>query len=342
MSMLAPADDSGPLALSCELPWSTFDAVGRSHRMPHAAAPPFEKQAALGAELLSAVLSPELATELARFAGRPLDIVHDAETAGVPWELLHMPAALGPAAIPALHGGVRRRLAVDAKGIAGPTGTCGATRRVLLILNPTGDLGGAVREGDALLSLLRSMPGLVVETLRGGQATLSAVETRLKEPWDVLHYAGHAFFEGSEQGHSGLRLADGDLSAEQVEKLGRPPPFVFLNACQSGRVRAERYGKTVYVATGPGPAKEAVNEDVSGSHGALARAFLVAGARLLIGNFWLVGDEAARAAARITYEQLLKGARAGAALIAARKHLFESQDADWVNYVLYGDSEWQW
>ncbi len=336
VSLWAPADDAGPLALCAESSFAAFEAFGRSLRRPHTTAPRFDDLAQVGARLASLALPGEMLAELRRFGARPLDIIHDDATAGVPWETLCLGSVppSGPADLPGLRGGVRRRLAVDATEISAPTGTAGETRRVLLIANPRSDLAGADQETSALVALLRSMPGLVVEVLPGAEATLEAVCERLEEPWDVLHYAGHAFFDSTAEGRSGLALAaDGVLTAPHVRSLRRPPPFIFLNACQSARVRE--------VVIPPTATPEEV-ADVSGSHGALARAFLTAGARLLIGNFWLVGDDSARDVARVTYEQLLQGAPVGAALLAAKNHLFAARSPDWANYVLYGDAAWQW
>lgn len=335
VSLWAPADDAGPLALCAESSFAAFEAFGRSLRRPHAPAPRFDDLAQVGTRLSSLTLRGEMLAELRRFGARPLDIIHDDATAGVPWETLCLGSVppSGPADLPGLRGGVRRRLAVDATEISAPTGTAGETRRVLLIANPRADLAGADQETAALVALLRSIPGLVVEVLPGAEATVEAVCKKLEEPWDVLHYAGHAFFESAAEGRSGLALADGVLAASHVRSLRRPPPFIFLNACQSARVRE--------VAIPPVATPDEA-ADVSGSHGALARAFLTAGSRLLIGNFWLVGDDSARDVARVTYEQLLKGAPVGAALLAAKNHLFAARNPDWANYVLYGDAAWQW
>lgn len=334
VSVWAPADDAGPLVPRAEPPFDAFEQLGEECRDSYQDdAPSFEALADLGSRLAKVALPDRLRGELLRFKGRPLDIVHDEHAAGVPWEALCLDPELPDAeGRPGLSGGIRRRLFVSVEGPSKPLGTTGETRRILLISNPTSDLGGAEEETSGLVTLWQSLPGLCVEVLRGAEATLEATVAKLSEPWDVLHYSGHAFFDSAEQGQSGLKLSGHSvLTAADIMALARVPPFIFLNACQSARVRG---------GGGPPPSKRA--EDIHGQHGALAEAFLRAGARLLIGNFWPVSDDAAVLVARITYEQLLRGVPVGAALVAAKRRLFDKQERDWASYVLYGDASWQW
>ena len=80
---------------------------------------------------------------------------------------------------------------------------------VLLIVNPTEDLPGAAAEGKAVAGVLKKQAGRVQLTqLIGRQATVDKVSQALSRA-DVLHYCGHAFFEGPGPNESGLILAAG-------------------------------------------------------------------------------------------------------------------------------------
>jgi CHAT domain-containing protein len=105
------------------------------------------------------------------------------------------------------------------------------------------------------------------------------------------------------------------------------PQLIFLNACESARVRG-----------GEAP----LPDDSDQAHIGLAEGFLRAGARTLIGNFWKVQDSSARDLAKVVYEKLSQGAPIGEAILSGRKLLFDANDPSWANYILYGDAEMHW
>jgi hypothetical protein len=56
------------------------------------------------------------------------------------------------------------------------------------------------------------------------------------EPYDVLHYAGHCVYEEKDKAASGWLFSRGErLTANELRRLDRIPPFVFSNACESGK-----------------------------------------------------------------------------------------------------------
>jgi CHAT domain-containing protein len=60
-----------------------------------------------------------------------------------------------------------------------------------------------------------------------------------------------------------------------------------------------------------------------------------------VGTYWQVGDNAAGAFAEHFYRDLLESKTVGEALRSARKGLYKTNEADWVNYIHYGDSEFK-
>ena len=182
---------------------------------------------------------PALARALLATRGQALSVVHDAASSRIPWEALNLRGWF-----PALDGGLSRRYAtadlVPARFDAG--------RReqrelgVLLIANPTGDLPGRGSRTRTHRAHPRRAPRPCALTeVAGDAATLARVTAEFESGrYDVIHYAGHAAFDEQRPGDGGLALADGELTGAHLSALGRLPPLVVFNACESARLRARR------------------------------------------------------------------------------------------------------
>src|SRR5262245_54926668 len=68
---------------------------------------------------------------------------------------------------------------------------------VLLVVNPTKDLSGAEAEGDRIRSIFQKFePSVNIRELKGDQARKNEIAQCLASgQFDVIHYAGHAFFD---------------------------------------------------------------------------------------------------------------------------------------------------
>jgi len=240
-------------------------------------------------------------------------IVHDTPASRVPFEML-----LGEADLrPALEGGITRRLSVEGlafeRQFAKPPKK--VKLKVLLIANPTEDLPGAASEAAAVKEILGSQTDfLTLEEFWEKDATIENVASALKRA-DILHYCGHAFFDGPGPAESGLLLADHiPFTGEDLAKISPLPRVAFVNACEAGRVR------------GAPPTNAA----------AFAELFLHSGMDAYLGTFWEVGDAAAALFAGTVYTQLASGQTLEHATLAGRKALFDADEPDWANYLLYG------
>ena len=165
---------------------------------------------ALGAKLGALTLHPALARALLATRGQTLSVVHDAAGSRVPWEALNLRGWF-----PALEGGLSRRYATADLVPA----RFDAERReqrelgVLLIANPTGDLPGAEAERERIARILGARQTVRLTEVVGEAATLARVTAEFESGrYDVIHYAGHAFFDARRPGDSGLLLADGELT----------------------------------------------------------------------------------------------------------------------------------
>ena len=334
ISVLPPADDTAavvghdPRELTAD-DRRRIDVYARLSRTPDISLLP-----GIGLQIGRGLLAPSQLATLAAHADRPIDVVHDIEAAAVPWELLALESE-GAVEFPARGPGMRRRLMVSAHCIRPRPRPrrleLGEALRVLLVANPRG-LPHAAREVEALKAAFAlHKDRIAVQSLEGDAATVDKVVAALREPWDVLHYAGHASFDSHDPSSVGLRLADAWLTPERIVTSGddalRIPPLVVLNACTSARVRD--------IEVEPPPQRTPLSPS-------LAEAILLGGARTFIGTFWEVYDAAAAAFAAAFYRRLLAGDSMGTAVLAARRTLAADQLADWVNYNLYGDTELRW
>lgn len=167
---------------------------------------------------------------------------------------------------------------VEAMDVPRAMDTRVATRgRALVVVDPRGDLRGAHEEAEGVARALAA-DGLVVETLEGEAAAHAPVIARLREA-EVFHYAGHHVAA------SGLRsalplAAEGTLHARDVLALSGAPTRVILSGCGT----AARGGD-------PSASDPRATEPRGGV--SLAQAFVLAGARWVVGTSRTIEDAAA-------------------------------------------------
>ena len=261
---------------------------------------------------------------LAAMRQRPVVVVHDGEGSRIPWETLR----IGDVHL-ALEGGLTRRYASESLTVARwrEQRAPGARLQVLMAVDPTLDLPGATDEGAALGRMLRT-GGADVELLAGEAATRDALLRKVGSGrHDVLHFAGHGFFDAGDPGRSGLVCSGGEvLRGSDLDGLGDLPALVFFNACEAARVRRPR-GAT-------GRRLFAFRRSTS-----LAEAFLGGGVANFLGTHWPVGDQAALTFSTSFYQRLLDGAPLGDCMLAARQRVLKLGSVDWADYILYGSPD---
>ena len=279
----------------------------------------------LGQRLASLVLPPDVRAELVKGDRRHLVVVHDLEAARVPWETLRFGKW-----IPALAGGMSRRYMASDLAI----GRWAEHRErqkdleLLLLVNPTDDLPGATLEADRIAQFAATDVRVRVTRMDKKQVTRAAVLEQLQsERFDVIHYAGHAFFDPRTPGHSGIQCADGTLRALDLMKLRSLPPLLFLNACEAARVRGGRRRS----ASRQG-ARRSLGEAVG-----FAEALMRYGVANFVGTYWPVGDAAAPASAQEFEGAPVGGGSIGARRGAGRTPVQTMASVDWADYIHYGD-----
>ncbi|MBM4431310.1 MAG: CHAT domain-containing protein, partial [Chloroflexi bacterium] len=210
--------------------------------------------------------------------------------ADIPWELLHdgqdflclsRPMARKPKLLREAREHVYER---------------GEQLRALVVGNPMGDLAGAEAEAKAVAHLLKEAKVGVDLLVGPHEATANEFVLRLSnERYDLIHYAGHAYFDRAAPHLSGLRFGDGIVLAEELERNLSSRAFVFLCACEA--------------------AKAKTTESEVGFRGkfteGLAIAVLLGGAVGCLGPMWRIDDGVAKEFALAFYEHLLGGEATG-------------------------------
>jgi CHAT domain-containing protein len=237
---------------------------------------------------------------------------------------------------PALGSGLSRRFQSEALSVARwrEDGRGAGPLRVLLVVDPTGDLPGAAAEGGVLHERLRAAAA-GVDVLQGRDATRARVLAALAAGgYDVLHFAGHAWFDTTQPGAGGLVCAGQEiLRGSDLEPVTALPALVFCNACEAARVRRQS-------STARRSASRRVRSFARGDTG-IAEAFLAGGVANFLGTHWPVGDQPALAFSQTLYAELLRGEALGEAVLEARRRTAALPSLDWADYVHYGNPEFR-
>lgn len=273
----------------------------------------------LGHLLFDLVLPPDIQQGLVDLPEQ-MPLILKTDDLSLPWELLHD----GQQWLALKRPVGRSLLSPNSPRLLAQRGERGlpvhGSRQLLVISNPTGDLPEADKEAAWLFD--NAELGLMSPRLLCRQH--ASKHTILKElasgQYAIIHYSGHAK-AGS------LILADGELTAQEIQKALRGRPFIFLNACSSGR------GEVLTSSTNLLP--------VAGSTvQSLATAFILGGASAFIGTLWPIFDVSSREFAEWFYTLvLMNGVSVGEALRQARQRMYHVRSSDplWASFMLYGD-----
>jgi hypothetical protein len=340
-SLLTGGTSAAIFSQSQEVAGSALDELDREFLDPSLTT---ARVRALGARLASLTLHPALLRALLASRGQALSVVHDAAGSRVPWETLNLRGWT-----PALEHGLSRRYATADLVPARFDSERRQQREltVLVITNPTEDLPGADEEGARIVAILGGARRVHLTEVAREAATLARITAEFESGrHDVIHFAGHAFFDAQRPGESGLVLADGELTGAHLAALGRLPPLVVFNACESARVRRTRsrsdQGKRSAVSRAKSKSTELARRRSRSMRAnlSLAETLLRAGVAHYIGTHWPVEDVAATAFSDAFYRELLRDS-IGGALVKARRAVHARRSPDWADYVHYGDAEFR-
>ncbi len=285
-------------------------------------APDLDDQLERGRFLAQLLLSPDVWSLLA--GESPLVIQMDASAARIPWEMIVPPgASLPEAGVEAEAGaagqflGTRRGLTRQLRTpFAPPPEASPSPRRILRVLivaDPAADapLPGAAHEGIEVAELFEAFNVVhaqhtesrieVVRLIGPREATRTNVLRHLAlRSFDVLHMAGHGFYNPEDPLASGWVFTGGDLlTPAELSRVDRLPRLIFSNTPEAG-VTPDRV--------------EEHSEEYAPS---LAEAFIALGIPNLIALAWPVDDAAIRLFALSLYSGLLGLGREGDQYVSA-------------------------
>ncbi len=194
--------------------------------------------------------------------------------------------------------------------------------RALVIGNPTADLPGAAAEAEAVSQVLAKAGVEVVMLIGPEQATANRFSIQITtQRYDLIHYAGHGYFDGKAPHLSGLLFQDGPFFAEEFERCLKSAAFVFLSACESAEAKT--------------------TESMTGFRGkfteGVAISALGGGAIGCLGPIWEIEDGLAKDFALEFYVQLAEGSPIGEAVRQARLAVRDRSSDFWASWILYGD-----
>ncbi|WP_169813309.1 CHAT domain-containing protein [Nocardia vaccinii] len=188
-------------------------------------------------------------------------------------------------------------------------------RRVAVFGDPGRNLPHARTESQSVAEFFTTEPLL-------GEAVTRRAFTAALIDADVVHYAGHATFDADDPMASGLRLADGLLTARDVAALsGLRLWLATLSGCETGVSRHH-----------PG-------DDLMG----LVRGFLYAGAPSVVAGLWRVADDSTAEIMTRFYTYLPTSTKAEAlrrAVVEVAEHTDRWNSLHrWAPFILIGDWE---
>jgi pimeloyl-ACP methyl ester carboxylesterase len=212
------------------------------------AAESFAKQLDHG-NLLGRLLLPRDMRDMILQQTVPIVIALDASTARIHWEMVATEAAgtavdFNPERFLGTFYGLTRQLRTTFAQLPDPPILTERPLRVLVVADPAEDapLPGAQEEGEAVAAIFDEFgpqSGRKVEVVRlfgPGQATrVSILDHLINQRFDMMHYAGHCFFNRENPPLSGwIFTGQKVLSANELTRVDRIPRFIFSNACESG------------------------------------------------------------------------------------------------------------
>jgi hypothetical protein len=320
-TILPPEGAAVAMALTTPLDTAQFDAVARPRS---GAAPRDTLKDSAGEAAVLAILGTRGRDMLRQLGAHRLVVQHDSETAMLPFEMF----TIGGHRFSLEHGVVRRPVLSDVP-LQTPRPVRRGALQLMLVVDP--GLAEAEEEARAVEQAVAASNNVNVRKLVGAAATRKAMLDALLDPTiDVFHHCGHAFYDGPGPAQSGLCCPNGErLTGEDIAAFDALPRIAFFNACRSARLR--RMEPANPVPEGAGVPLESIYTRAFASY------FLRGGVEAYVGTLWPVRDEAAADFAVQVYTELSRGKSLDAAMLTARAALHGDGQADWANYILYGD-----
>jgi beta-lactamase superfamily II metal-dependent hydrolase len=250
-----------------------------------------------------------------------MQLVVDAHTANIPWELLTVPLAGSESDSLANLGGLVRRFAERDSFRLAPSRPSGETALVIGAGRVDGQapLPGTLDEAITVKEILTAhcRNDRDACTLRtDDKAPLDAVDLTnlLLGEYRYLHIASHGTFDDDGRTSAALLGPDFRLTPTFVKAMRVVPDVVFLNCCKLAKVGGQRFA--------PG----------------IARELMAMGVKAVVAAGWNISDVAAVGFAKVFWSSLTRGDSFGMAVRSARQEAAQLGSGNtWAAYQCYGD-----
>ncbi|MBC8492557.1 MAG: CHAT domain-containing protein [Chloroflexi bacterium] len=203
--------------------------------------------------------------------------------------------------------------------------------RVLLIASNTEPpIPGADVEVQEIHKFLNDQKAISVEVmpLPTEQATYDRVQNELKKSkYDIIHYAGHGFFDAFSPEESFLCFWNGENRGEPIKRMIATELKLLLDQSQA---------RLVYLSSCYGTATDGKAALLDDDFLGLADAVVQAGVPSVLGFRWPVSDDRAHTLALAFYQSLLEQGSPEVALWHARRELaaVDRNDPTWLSPIL--------
>lgn len=201
--------------------------------------------------------------------------------------------------------------------------------RVLLIASNTEpSIPGVDDEVQAIEEFLREQDNVSVTVLPTEKATYGRVQDELREcKYEVIHYAGHGFFDALSPEESHLCFRSHENAEEPIRKMTATELKLLLDQSQV---------RFVYLSSCYGAATGGKDSSLDDDFLGLADAIVQAGVPSTLGFRWPVSDDGARDLALAFYESLLTQGSLQVALWHARRELaaLDRDEPTWLSPIL--------
>jgi hypothetical protein len=271
-----------------------------------------------------------------------MQIQLDAETAGIPWELLDTDD--GNDGDPGSKWAIRTKLLrkLRTADFREQVRDATADASILVIGEPSCPpqyprLDGARAEAQAVYECLAARVGSDhVQRLfsddpeKTGPDALAVLNALLARDWRIVHIAGHGELLAPDGTPGGVVLSNGSfLGPNEIGGMRVVPELVFVNCCHLAARSSDQLLRDSH--QGNGLARFAAG---------VAEKLICIGVHCVIAAGWAVDDIAARTFATTFYDSLLRGNRFIDAVAEARKAAYSDDDNTWGAYQCYGDPDW--
>ncbi|MBU7028392.1 MAG: CHAT domain-containing protein [Theionarchaea archaeon] len=185
-------------------------------------------------------------------------------------------------------------------------------KSIVIAYDNRGKLAYVPKEKENIEKILKSKD---VEILSTEPKRLEILELLSNKEINLFHFACECFYDESSPDNSYMKLSDYELKARDisVSNLRKGRPFVFINACESGRAG--------YTYSGLG---------------GFAEAFLDVGALAFMGPMWKIPDRLSMMFSEEFYKNIIENKLSlGEALRKTRHALRELDNPAWLSYALY-------